>query len=126
MRAMFSRLRLSLPGRRQSGFSLIEVLVALAIVGGLLGTLLYTLHLHMDVASDSGDIAEATSLAHEFLEEKFLKGIKRAVTEDKELDNGFTVHYEVINSPLEASLFEIRLVLKGRGQEVRLNALHAK
>jgi len=109
-----------------SGFTLIEVLVALAIVGGLLGTLLYTLQLHMSVAADTKALAEATTLAHELFEKKLIDGIERTVVEDEDMGNGYSYHYEVVQAEILEGLYEIRLVLTGNGQEVHVNAFYPK
>jgi general secretion pathway protein I len=47
----------------KSGFTLLEVLISLAIVGGLLVTLLYTLNYHLGIADRHEIITQALFLA---------------------------------------------------------------
>lgn len=49
--------------RARSGFTLIEVMISLAVIGGLLVTLLYTLNTHLSVAGRHVTITVATMLA---------------------------------------------------------------
>jgi general secretion pathway protein I len=47
------------------GFTLLEVMVALAVAGGLLVTLLYTLNHHLDIAQRHETLTMATMLSNE-------------------------------------------------------------
>lgn len=47
------------------GFTLLEVMISLAVVGGLLVTLIYTLNYHLGIAERHGVVTAATSLAKE-------------------------------------------------------------
>lgn len=47
------------------GFTLLEVMISLAIVGGLLVTLIYTLNYHLGIAGRHRSVTVATSLAAE-------------------------------------------------------------
>lgn len=49
--------------KRRLGFTLLEVMLALAIVGGLLITLLYSLNYHLGVAERHSTVTIATMLA---------------------------------------------------------------
>lgn len=49
----------------KTGFTLLEVMISLAIVGGLLVTLIYTLNYHLGIAERHGIITTATNLAKE-------------------------------------------------------------
>lgn len=53
----------------QQGFTLLEVMISLAIVGGLLITLIYTLNYHLGVADRHSVITNATILARQKLYE---------------------------------------------------------
>ncbi len=111
--------------RQNSAFTLIEVIVALGIVGALMSTLLYTLQFHIDVASQQHDLAIATSLAHATLEEKLQEGVSEDASKDGTLDEDFNYKYDVSES-IHEGLYEIRLIVTGRGQEVRLNAFYPR
>lgn len=54
---------------KYSGFTLLEVMISLAIVGGLLVTLIYTLNYHLGIAERQGLITTTTALAKEKLYE---------------------------------------------------------
>lgn len=60
------------------GFTLLEVMVAIAIVGGLLVTLIYTLNYHLSIA----DRHERTTVATLLAREKLLE-LKKSQTEMK-------------------------------------------
>lgn len=47
----------------QRGFTLIEVMISLAILGGLLITLIYTVNYHMSIAEKQFSITNITNLA---------------------------------------------------------------
>ena len=48
-----------------SGFTLLEIMIALAIVGGLLITLIYTLNYHLNLAERHETVTIASLLARE-------------------------------------------------------------
>jgi len=51
------------PGARSRGFTLLEIMIALAIVGGLLVTLIYSLNYNLGIAGRHEFITVATFLA---------------------------------------------------------------
>lgn len=53
----------------QQGFTLLEVMISLAIIGGLLVTLIYTLNYHLGIADRHSVITKATNLAKQKLYE---------------------------------------------------------
>jgi general secretion pathway protein I len=54
---------------RSGGFTLLEIMIALAIIGGLLITLLYTLNYHLGIAGRHEFATVATLLARDKIEE---------------------------------------------------------
>jgi prepilin-type N-terminal cleavage/methylation domain-containing protein len=50
---------------KQSGFTLIEVMIGIAILGGLLVTLIYTLNYHLGITERQFAITNITNLAKE-------------------------------------------------------------
>jgi prepilin-type N-terminal cleavage/methylation domain-containing protein len=55
--------------RQKKGFTLIEVMISLAIVGGLLITLIYTLSYNLGITDRQFTITNITNLAKEKIEE---------------------------------------------------------
>jgi general secretion pathway protein I len=55
--------------RSKEGFTLLEVMVAIAIIGGLMVTLLGTLNYHLDVASTQRTVTTAVLLGRQKLHE---------------------------------------------------------
>lgn len=53
----------------QRGFTLLEVMVSLAIIGGLLMTLIYTLNYNLGITERQFTITNITNLAKETIEE---------------------------------------------------------
>lgn len=54
---------------RDGGFTLLEIMIALAIIGGLLITLLYTLNYNLGIAGRHQFVTVATILARDKIEE---------------------------------------------------------
>ena len=68
LRAAFAK-RLSFIKRQKGGFTLIEVMISLAIVGGLLITLIYTLSYNLGITYRQFTVTNITNLAKEKIEE---------------------------------------------------------
>lgn len=75
--------------RGQQGFTLLEVMVSLAIVGGLLMTLIYTLNYNLGITEKLFVITNMTNLAKEKL--------KEMETEPRETEANFPAPYEALN-----------------------------
>lgn len=74
---------------QQGGFTLLEVMVSLAIVGGLLMTLIYTLNYNLGITEKLFAVTNMTNLAKEKLEEM--------ETEPRETEGNFPAPYEALN-----------------------------
>lgn len=75
--------------RGQQGFTLLEVMVSLAIVGGLLMTLIYTLNYNLGITEKMFAVTNMTNLAKEKLQEM--------ETEPQETKGHFPAPYEALN-----------------------------
>jgi prepilin-type N-terminal cleavage/methylation domain-containing protein len=64
-----SETRQSFVEREKMGFTLIEVMISLAIVGGLLITLIYTLSYNLGITDRQFTVTNITNLAKEKIEE---------------------------------------------------------
>ena len=75
--------------RGQQGFTLLEVMVSLAIVGGLLMTVIYTLNYNLGITDKMFSVTNMTNLAKEKLAEM--------ETEPRETEGYFPAPYEALN-----------------------------
>lgn len=105
--------------RRKNGFTLLEVLIALAVIGALLVTLIHTLNYHLSLVARQETITVATLLA---------KNKMAALANSPEENKGFfdspydRYSYEtfVKDSPY-TGIAEIGVVVKSGNDEVTLN-----
>jgi len=103
----------------KKGFTLLEVLIALAIVGGLLVTLIYTLNYHLGLVERQETITVATLLA----KGKMIDLEKKPESKKGEFDapyNKYAYETFVKESPYPG-ISEIRVVVTAGKEEVRLN-----
>jgi general secretion pathway protein I len=104
---------------RKNGFTLLEVLIALAIVGGLLVTLIYTLSYQLSLVDRQEVITVAT-----FLAKNKIAALEKS-PENKKGNfetpyDGYSYETSVKDSPY-AGISEIMVLVKGGKEEVRLN-----
>jgi general secretion pathway protein I len=101
------------------GFTLLEVLIALAIVGGLLVTLIYTLNYHLGLVERQETITVATLLA----KGKMIDLEKNPESKKGEFEapnNRYAYETFVKESPYPG-ISEIGVVVTAGKEEVRLN-----
>jgi general secretion pathway protein I len=104
---------------RNSGFTLLEVLISLAVIGGLLVTLIYTLNYHLSLVARQETMTVATLLA---------KGKMAAIEKSPEGNQGFFdspyegYSYEtfVKDSPYKG-IAEVVVIVRSGNDEVTLN-----
>jgi len=84
---------------KQKGFTFIEVLIALSIVGGALITIIYTLNWHLSLLQQEKDITQGV-----FIAKKLLYQWKSAPDKSKidwiPLENGFQYKVIIEESPV--------------------------
>ncbi len=120
----FCNLRFACSASRGEGFTLLEVLIALAIVGGLLVTLICTVNYHLSLVERQETITVATLLAK-----------NKMIDLEKKPESGkgnFEPPYERYNyetlvkdSPY-IGISEIIVVIKADKEEVKLNEFVSK
>lgn len=106
---------------RAGGFTLLEILIALAIVGGLLVTLIYTLNYHLSIVERHETITTATLLAKDKLIEMEKNPEDKKGTFDEPY-KGYTYETFVKESPYPG-ISEIIVVVRSDSdkEEVKLN-----
>ncbi len=109
---------------RQTGFTLLEVMISLAIVGGLLVTLLYTLNYHLGIADRHRIVTISTELA----KGKMYDMEKSPVVEKKAFPDPYSDYsYETsIRPSLIPGMSEIGVVVKNGKETVSMSELVRK
>jgi len=85
------------PHSNQHGFTLIEVLLAVMILGLSLTAILFQFQVALRAGSKARDVSQAAMLAKEKLEELKARKVFSAATESGSFDNGYA--WETIVSP---------------------------
>lgn len=110
--------------KNNSGFSLLEVMISLAITGGLLITLIYTLNYHLGIADRHRTITYCTNLAKQKLHEMQISPtVTKGQFESPFLD--FSYETSVLNSSFP-SMIEIKVIVYKDKESVTLSRLIPK
>jgi len=105
--------------KRESGFTLLEVLIALAIVGGLLVTLISTLNYQLSLVERQEAVTVATLLAKSKMADMEKSPDNQKGVFEAPYD-GYKYETFVKESPY-AGISEIVVVVKAGKEEVKLN-----
>lgn len=106
------------------GFTLLEVMISLAIVGGLLVTLIYTLNYHLGIADRHRTITISTSLAKDKIYEMETNPIE-AKGNFPEPYSGFSYETNVMDSSFPG-MSEIQVVVRNGKEKIILSELIRK
>lgn len=101
------------------GFTLLEILIALAIVGGLLVTVISTLNYHLGIVGRHETITVATFLAKEKMADLEKNPIQEKGTFEDPYEN-YTYETFVKDSPY-TGISEIIVAVRTGDEEVKLN-----
>lgn len=106
---------------RRAGFTLLEVIISLAIVGGLLVTLIYTLNYHLGIAGRHETITVATNLA----KEKIYEMQKRPIVSRGYFKDPYSsFSYEtIIRDSTFPGMTEIGVIVRNGKEEIKLGKL---
>lgn len=108
----------------QQGFTLLEVMISLAIVGGLLITLIYTLNYHLGIADRHSVITNATILAKQKLYE-----MEKTPSESR---GNFEAPYSsfsyetLIKNSIFPGMTEISVTVRSGKEDIKLSELVRK
>jgi len=106
---------------QKKGFTLLEVLVALAIISGLLVTLIYTVNYQLDIVGRQETVTIATLLAKSTLTELEKKPESKKGQFDSPYE-AYTYETAVKDSPYPG-VNEITVVVSAGNEEVKLNEI---
>ena len=109
---------------RRAGFTLLEVMLSLAIIGALLVTLLYTLNYHLGIAERHGVVTVSMGLAKEKLYE-MEKGPSSTKGNFPEPYRNYTYETSVKDSSFPG-MTEISVTVKNGKEEITLSELMKK
>ncbi|MBZ0154613.1 MAG: prepilin-type N-terminal cleavage/methylation domain-containing protein [Alphaproteobacteria bacterium] len=108
----------------KDGFTLLEILIALAVIGGLLTTLLYTLQYHLGIAGRHEFLTVATLLAKEKMAE-VEKGAMDTKGDFSGQYSGYRYRVER-GDALFPGLQEISVIVSNGVEQVRITGLKRK
>ncbi len=106
---------------RRAGFTLLEVMISLAIVGGLLVTLIYTLNYHLGIADRQQVISIATNLAKVKLYEMEQK--PEAASGNFQEPYSVFSYETTVRESFYPGMTELGVVVRNGKEEIRLGEL---
>jgi prepilin-type N-terminal cleavage/methylation domain-containing protein len=104
---------------RRAGFTLIEIMIALVIIGGLITVILQTINHHADVAYEQTIITKMFLIAEENIAKMEL-----SPKNSKGIIEGTDLIYENLIIPTEdEDIIELKTIISGHGKEITLSEL---
>lgn len=104
---------------KRNGFTLLEVLIALTVIGGLLVTLVYTLNYHLGLVEKQETITVATLLAKNKMAEMEKNPEENKASFDSPYER-YSYETSVKDSPYNG-IAEVAVVVRSGNEEVTLN-----
>jgi prepilin-type N-terminal cleavage/methylation domain-containing protein len=103
--------------RHDNAFTLLEIMIALAIIGMTLMTVLHTANYHANLSNENTVVTQMTQLAKEKLYE-----LEKSPSSSSGKIEGTDFTYENVLSETDSPwIIELKTAIKGKGQEVVLN-----
>ena len=103
--------------KEKEGFTLLEIMIALAIIGLTLMTVLHTANYHADLSNENIMVTQMTQLAKEKLFE-----LEENLTSSTGNFGGSGFTFENVVSETDIpEIIELKTTVKGKGKEVVLN-----
>lgn len=107
--------------KRSTGFTLLETMIALAIIGGLLVTLIYTLNYHLGIVDKHETITIASFLAREKINESGnFSEAKKGIFPEPYSSYSYELMREESAYP---GISEISIIVRRDKEEVRFSKL---
>jgi prepilin-type N-terminal cleavage/methylation domain-containing protein len=104
---------------RRAGFTLIEIMIALVIIGGLITVILQTINNHANVAYEQTIVTKMFLIARENIAKMEL-----TPKNSKGIIEGTDFVYENLIIPTEdEDIIELKTIISGHGKEVTLSEL---
>ncbi|RJQ50359.1 MAG: prepilin-type N-terminal cleavage/methylation domain-containing protein [Nitrospiraceae bacterium] len=101
------------------GFTLLEIMIALAIIGMTLMTVLHTVNYHANIANENTASTQMTQLA----KEKLFDLEANPVSSSGSIEGtGFT-YENIVSATEDPEIIELKSIVKGQGKEVLLNEI---
>ncbi len=108
--------------KQGSGFTLLEIMIALALIGMVLVTILYTVNYHADVSYENALLTEMYLLAKEKIIEMELNP-----TESKgSIPEGNFKYINTVTNIPETDIIELRTTISGNGKKISLRQFIVK
>lgn len=105
--------------RHNNAFTLLEIMIVLAIIGITLMTILHTANYHTNLATENTIITQMSQLAKEKL---FELEENPSGSEGNFEGNGFT-YENIVSETDDPFIFELKTVVRGQGKEITLSEL---
>jgi prepilin-type N-terminal cleavage/methylation domain-containing protein len=108
--------------QEKTGFTLLEVMIALAIIGIALTVILHTVNYHVDVMQEN----TLTTMMYQTAKEK-MYDLKKTLINSKGAVESTELTYEnLVFKSNDFNIIELKTVVRGQNNEVSLNAFVIK
>jgi len=102
---------------QKTGFTLLEVMISLAIVAALLATILYTVNFHADAAYEHIIDTKMLLLA----KEKLIEMEQNPIEAKGDIQGTDFIYENLINTTEDPTIIELKTIIRGHGKEVVLS-----
>lgn len=114
-----SNFKFQILNSRRAGFTLVEIMIALAIAGGVIITILYTVNYHADIAYDN---TVATRMLF-FAKEKIVEMEKHPQNAKGNIPDTDFTYENSVNHTEDDGIIEIKTIVSKKNKKVVLSEL---
>lgn len=108
--------------QKKNGFTLLEVMIALAIIGIALTVILHTVNYHVDVMQEN----TLTTMMYQTAKEKMYDLKKTLINSKGTVESTGLTYENLVFKSKDFNIIELKTVVRARNNEVSLNAFVIK